>query len=383
MFNGMLIMLMGAASMVILAVGAGAADGVEPDSFDRSWPIVVGHYPHYAVNSLPIASIPYDKLSHIGYFSLSPMANGDLDEINVDVADLQELVARADAHGVKTFITVGGWGASEHFSAMAANLYARINFAARLAQYCLDYNLDGADLDWEPVSTETDKTNYSLLVGQVHDEFESLGLGLTVSVCAYGDEITPETIALVDWLNIMAYDNTPPHHSTFDSAVSALDHWENYGAPREKAVLGVPFYGKTAAGASCTYKLIVELYHPGPEADYVAGIGFNGINTIKRKTQYVLDNGYRGVMTWELSQDAAGGSSLLTAIRDTIVATSPANFNGDYRVDLSDFSILGFAWQSHPDDDNWNQVCDISTPRDNVINQHDLAVFCGSWLAGL
>ena len=294
--------------------------------------LVVGNYPSYATDELTIGSIRYDMLSHIMYFSLSPLANGDLDVADVNVEDLQELVTHAEANGVKTFISVGGWGRSRHFSAMAANPGTRTNFAANLAQYCLDHHLDGADLDWEPIWSGTDKTNYSLLVEKLHDEFEPLGLTLTVSVSAYGDEITRRAIGFVDWLNVMAYDDTPLHHSTFDFALSSLAHWENYGAPREKLMLGVPFYGKKANGTGYAYKYIIDTYHPGPEVDFVGGIGFNGIDTIKRKAEYVINNGFRGIMIWEISQDTTDDSSLLTAIKDTIIAASPADFNGDDHV---------------------------------------------------
>jgi len=49
-------------------------------------------------------------------------------------------------------------------------------------------------------------------------------------------------------------------------------------------------------------------------------------------------------------------------------------------VDFIDFAILASAWQTEPDDPHWNQVCDISQPKDNFIDELDLAVFCENWL---
>jgi GH18 family chitinase len=339
--------------------------------------VVVGQYPNYGTDELAIADINYEKLTHIIYFSLSPFANGNLDTTNVNLSDLQELVTYSN--GIKTLICVGGWGRSTYFSAMAASPSARANFAANLKQYCLDYNLDGTDLDWEPVISETDKNNYSLLVEQVHNAFEPHGLILTVSVYAFGEDITPEAIGYVDWLNIMAYNDTPPNHSTFEFAVASLDYWESYGAPREKEVLGVPFYGKKANDTSYSYKFITDTYQPGPEVDYIAGIGFNGINTVKQKTEYVLNNCYRGIMIWEISQDTFDETSLLTAIWEASIPDLPADFDGNGCVDFLDFSVLGLAWQSEPNDNNWNPVCDISKPKDDIIDQNDLAVFCAYW----
>jgi hypothetical protein len=52
-------------------------------------------------------------------------------------------------------------------------------------------------------------------------------------------------------------------------------------------------------------------------------------------------------------------------------------------VDFVDFAILGSAWLSNNIDPHWNPICDISEPKDNLIDELDLAVFCDNWLQGL
>jgi hypothetical protein len=52
-------------------------------------------------------------------------------------------------------------------------------------------------------------------------------------------------------------------------------------------------------------------------------------------------------------------------------------------VNLADFAILALAWQSRPGDDNWNPICDISDPNDNVIDVRDLSRLSKYWLAGI
>lgn len=52
-------------------------------------------------------------------------------------------------------------------------------------------------------------------------------------------------------------------------------------------------------------------------------------------------------------------------------------------VDLADFAILASAWRSNPGDENWNPICDISDPNDNVIDERDLAILTKYWLAGV
>ena len=107
---------------------------------------------------------------------------------------------------------------------MAGNAGSRANFVSNLTQFCIDNNLDGGDLDWEPVSSGADKNNYSQLVQDLHDSFLPHDLKLTVAVASTGSEIRAWAIEYVDWLNIMAYDMGYPH-STYTAAVAALSYW--------------------------------------------------------------------------------------------------------------------------------------------------------------
>jgi hypothetical protein len=343
---------------------------------------VIAYYPNFAPARLPIADIRYDRLTHILYFSLSPKQNGDLDYKNVDLSDQQELVAHAHANGVKVLISAGGAGRCTHFSTMAGNPAARENFVAKLTQYCLEHNLEGADLDWEPVYSEADRNSYSALARDLNQAFEPHALMLTIAVGAFEHEIVPQAIGCFDWLSVMAYDDTPPHHSTMDRATSSLSHWQNKGAPRERLLLGVPFYGRNAADYYYWYRYIIDTYDPPPEADYIGGIGFNGVETIRQKTEYVVDNGYAGIMIWELSLDTTDESSLLDTIYGAIPTRSPADFDLDLDIDLTDFSMLVLAWLTGPDDVRWNYKYDISDPQDYTINNLDLDVFSQEWLSG-
>lgn len=51
-------------------------------------------------------------------------------------------------------------------------------------------------------------------------------------------------------------------------------------------------------------------------------------------------------------------------------------------VNFIDFSVLGLAWLSEDGDGNWNPLCDISEPNDNIIDTLDLDVFSDNWLVG-
>jgi hypothetical protein len=60
--------------------------------------------------------------------------------------------------------------------------------------------------------------------------------------------------------------------------------------------------------------------------------------------------------------------------------TAPADFNADGIVNFKDFAILALAWGSRFGQTDWNPVCDISEPTDDVIDELDLAKLTQYWL---
>lgn len=346
---------------------------------------VAGYYPDYYNEELPLSEIRYDKLTDIVYFSIYPNADGSLNLSEINPARQQQLIQSAHQNNVRVSICVGGWGLSDNFSAVAADPATRAAFITNLVQYGLTHDLDGVDLDWEPVSDAADKLNYTALIQELKAAMQPHGLTLSVAVLAKGSEFGPAAIDAIDWLHIMAYDMTRPH-STFEDAVSALQHWESLGVPRSKMILGLPFYGRDADPESWVYypyKDIVALYAPPPDSDEAAGINFNGINTIKTKTEYALINGLGGVMTWELTNDTSGPASLLTAIAESTNLISPPDFNCDNTIDIADFYHIAGHWLDSDctADNNWCIRSDLDLS--GSVNLSDIARFSSHWIAQL
>jgi len=88
----------------------------------------------------------------------------------------------------------------------------------------------------------------------------------------------------------------------------------------------------------------------------------------------INDNGW--IVCWGRTSSFSRTSFLLTPI-----PAGPADFQPDGAIDLKDYAILTAAWRSTPADDNWNPICDISEPKDDLIDERDLAVFSSNWLA--
>jgi hypothetical protein len=64
-------------------------------------------------------------------------------------------------------------------------------------------------------------------------------------------------------------------------------------------------------------------------------------------------------------------------------STFRGDFDGDGDVDSYDFATIAEAWLSEPNKPNWNPACDISEPKNNIIDWRDFAVFAQDWLAGV
>jgi len=56
---------------------------------------------------------------------------------------------------------------------------------------------------------------------------------------------------------------------------------------------------------------------------------------------------------------------------------------GDGFVNYPDFAVFARAWSNEVGQGNYDPGCEMSEPADGVIDARDLAVFAGSWLAGI
>ena len=328
---------------------------------------VVGYWPGWA-GSPSTSKVPYNKLTNVNYAFILPNNNGTLQALDNPTA-LRALVSQAHAAGVKVSISIGGWndGNDQGFENLARNASTRTTFVNAVIAFVNQYSLDGADIDWEYPDNGASANNYVLLMTELSNQLHSRGKLLTAAVVGEnGGSILSSVFPLVDYLTLMAYDENDYQHSTYSYAQRSLNYWRGRGLPKDKAILGVPFYGRPS------WESYAQLLARGasPNADTYQGVGYNGIPTIKAKTNLAFDQG-GGVMIWELSQDVTGANSLLNAINqvvlqrgDTIVnnpdpTTAPIGKtiwlqgnNGGY---LSSKGGVGAMWTNATVVQGWNK----------------------------
>ncbi len=298
--------------------GAGAPAGPAPlPAAERAFR-VIGYFPSWVAPE----GVRYRELTHINYAFAFPEPDGRLRPLP-HPDRLAAIVRGARAHGVKVALSVGGWhgGDDSAFEVLAANPAARAVFVEALGALVEQHGIDGVDMDWEyPDAGESARHNVTLMKElRARLGPQRLLTAAVVGDGAQGAGVLPEVFACSDFINIMAYDNDDQGqrpHSTYDYAVTCLDYWSQRGLPRDKLVLGLPFYGKLPQR---TYRQLVSQDPAAPQKDEVGGVHYNGLSTIRRKTALALDRG-SGVMIWEITQDTADGSSLLRAINETTSA---------------------------------------------------------------
>ncbi|MFI7597518.1 glycosyl hydrolase family 18 protein [Actinoplanes sp. NPDC049681] len=295
-----------------LAVQGTSEAAVLPGNF-RS----VGYMPSWAGS---VTGIQYSKLTHINYAFALPNGNGTLQPIE-NTSKLSQLVSLGHQNNVKVSLAIGGWndGNDSGFESLASSSGSRTTFVTSVMSVVNQYGLDGIDIDWEYPDPGTSGTNYTALMQQLGTALHNQGKLLTAAVVSEGgtaDGVQPAVFGVVDWLNIMAYDGGSPH-ANYDWSINSVDFWKGRGLPASKAVLGVPFYSRPG------YKTFAQIVATNPafanqDCATISGVNecYNGLPTIRRKTQWAMANA-GGIMNWELSQDATGANSLVSAIYAT------------------------------------------------------------------
>lgn len=344
---------------------------------------VVGYVPNDQVYV-----IDYTRITHLNLAFENPDVSGQL---SYSIANTT-YIEKAHQNGVKVLVSIAGGGASEN--AVMQNRYFNLikdenrnSFVQKLVGYVNDHNFDGIDVDLEGSAINADYGKFIAALSTALAPHSKL-LTSALSHVNGGANVPDDAIPLFDFINIMAYDatgpwrpNEPGQHSSFAFAKQGLDYWVGRGLAKEKAVLGVPFYGYGFGAdfnVGISYANIVKKYSDAESVDVVGNtIYYNGKTTIEKKTQYVVDNKYGGIMIWQLAQDATGPYSLLKAIHNviygTVTATEPSIETAlelyPNPVDsILNLKVLGFNHTRCNITDVSGNECFVSTKTSDMIN---------------
>lgn len=307
---------------------------VKPYVPDNSFKIIA-YMPSYR-DPATVADHKYKMITHLFYAFLNPnpTADGSLAALS-NASRFLTVQQKAKANNVKFGISISG--AESIFAAIAASATARTNFVKNVVAFAKQYSLDGVDMDWEYPRTSGGgpSTDFTALMKELSVELHNAGIFLSAAITpgVYAstnrDAIESAVYQYVDFFNIMQYDGAgydtaePLNHASLKMTDASLNFWLNTkGMPKEKAVLGMPLYGK-AGSASIAYR---DIEASGADLNLneatVNGVtyGYNGIALIKTKTQRAKER-TNGIMFWEFAHDSNTSNSLIKAANDQLGRT--------------------------------------------------------------
>jgi len=288
----------------------------------------------------PPSAAQLDRVTHVMLMEWRPNANGTLNNLYPGQLGnwLNSFVTAAHAKGVKVSMALSG-SSTSNFPLVTQDAN-RANFVTNIVNFVNTHNLDGVDIDWEaPKGNEQWENCMSLL-----EELKDAMPGKRISIAIGGDSpgvgspggqynnhfyCPDKTIVqkriwnAVDAIHLMTYHMhgvTQPvrwnTHSDANASKACIDRWAAFGAgqpsfSKEKLVIGCAFYGLTTATST-----------PAVNYNVGGGVGCDTPETLKDKVDHCYDNGYGGVMIWELGYDKNLSTvpDLLSAVWDATQA---------------------------------------------------------------
>lgn len=280
-------------------------------------------------------------LTHINY--AFGKIDSDFETLKIQgESRLKKIVALKNTYpNLKVCLSIGGWGAG-NFSEMAASETHRKKFCQNCLAAVNKYGLDGIDLDWEyPTSSDagissspSDTKNFTQLVKDLR---AALGNDKLITMASAANAKYVDFKSCIDYMNfvnLMTYDmGDPPKHNaalyksskTWLSCDESVTLHLNKGIPKEKIVLGMPFYGRDDNKAFTAdepddnfvyYKDIVkgsflDQWDEKAKVPYLTNaagtmvLSYDDEESIGLKADYVKEKGLKGAMYWAVEGDDA------------------------------------------------------------------------------
>lgn len=340
---------------------------------------VVGYLPDWSYQAY--GKIDFSALTHINIAFCNPDSSGNLSCYIPDI-EMKNIVNKAHSNGVKVMAALGGGGGCDGYLPLLDTEEEMSAFNEQIMSYCKKYDLDGIDLDIELGSGNEIWNYYADWVSSLRILCDEYGYEMsTASAQWVAVKVSPETFGLFDFINVMAYDNDADEssHCDMEFAESSLKYFNvQKKIPKEKLVLGVPFYGRgyTADGkldwaSYVPFAELIELDKENYNKDLYNDIAYNGAATMAEKC--AISKKYGGIMIWEITQDAEGKYSLLSLIKDNL--TSMKSVKGDVNADgifsIADAVMLQ-SWLAGTGELTEWQAGDLC--GDNIIDIFDFCI---------
>ncbi len=351
--------------------------------------IVAVYFPSWGIYSKSFTPLDVDgdSITHLIY-AFANISDEGVCIVGDPVADyknFKELVELKKKYPhLKILISVDGWNWSENFSKVALTEKSRERFVDSCIRKFIEGDFgkhgkypdlfDGIDIDWEyptgggkyPGLPE-DRRNFTLLMKKFREKLDDLSKKTGKRyLLAFAGGAHPEYIfkkvemdkvsKYVDFIVVMTYDFngswselTGFHNNLYEAPEDltrvsynlnvdrVIKNYIKAGAPKEKLLLGIPFYGRswsgvkdennglfqpfsgvgpgTVEGGVVDYPDVVHrfqpvmkrFFHPEAQAVWLYGDGvfitYESTETATLKALYVIEEDLGGITVWEITMD--------------------------------------------------------------------------------
>ena len=338
----------------------------------------------YVYGSSPIKAeeINAQQITHINY-AFADIVNNELSGYlpydDQNYRELQKL--KQQNPDLKILISVGGWGKSNGFSDAAIRQSSRDSFVRSAMEYVEHYQIDGVDIDWEypaqagagNIHRPEDKQNFTFLLRDLRAGLDSLEMVnqrdylLTIASAAGQRYLSLTELDIahqyLDFINIMSYDfsgswsDTTAHHANLYpsssgysarmSAAQSVEWHQLAGVPKEKLVLGIPFFGRewfgvdnlgnglhqkaVSGGGGVSFPEIMQYmdqegyqrhWDEAAQVPYLwnpikkAFVTYEDPQSIQAKAAFIQKEGLAGAMFWKYRSDTT--QTLISALSQNL-----------------------------------------------------------------
>lgn len=215
------------------------------------------------------SDIDFRLYTHLCHAFVTADGDGRLNP-NRNVPD-PKLIAAAHKAGVKTLVSLGGWGWDDQFRAIASRAESEDRYVKAVLGLVRDADYDGIDVDWEYPDTAEEVRGFEHLARRLRAGLDAIGkekgrhLALTMAASSNPGTLrwlgTAFLVETMDWVNVMTYDYAGPwtdyagHHSPLHasskvrgrapSAEATIDYLiREREVPPDRLALGIPLYGR-------------------------------------------------------------------------------------------------------------------------------------------
>lgn len=276
----------------------------------------------------------------------------------------------------------------------------REKLATQIKEIVESMDVDGIETDLEWAYNDPAVTNYSKLISLIKDKLPNKIVSSSPHAVAYN--LNASTIEKADRFSFQIYTNR-----AFFTMTGFMTAYDNFLTkyPKNKMVLS---YGATTSigsinGIENGYRSVIE-YDPRTDVDDITTPDGNNylicsVEQVKKRAQFVVDNGVAGLMYWDMGNDlpatnelslcraanfvmASNVDKLYSDDDITVGITSPSIFNKEFSIIYSN-PVNQYIHCTLPDNERICKVVIYSLDgkiitQESYNNEKSISMFCGN-----